>query len=152
MKKKDLVTTTLFENFLPVRLSCAAWQSLLLANSINTLPQPASWHWQGIHVESGLPGTSTPGTGLGISTDFTSPNLPHSSLISSRMSSYSSCKNQIKSSKLALSNSFDHQWWDGITPHPWALLRRPCWGDREPQLADQDLPCLPFQAPIEGFQ
>lgn len=40
-RKRDLVTTTLFENFLPVRLSWAAWQSLLLANSMNTLPQPA---------------------------------------------------------------------------------------------------------------
>ena len=43
-----------------------------------------------IQASNEVPGTSTPGTGLGISIDFTSPNLPHSSLMSSRMSSYSS--------------------------------------------------------------
>ena len=40
MPVSNLVTTTRLENFLPVRLSWAAWQSEWLANSMNTFPQP----------------------------------------------------------------------------------------------------------------
>ena len=149
---RDLVTTTLFENFLPVRLSWAAWQSLLLANSMNTLPQPEKKNIKKL--------TKCLSQEVKDNTrDFNSWHRPRD-LYGLDLTKLAALLPDVFQDVLIfllqlairswLCSSVGWSfliWWNGNTPRPPALLQRPCWEGKEPQLADQDLPCLPFQAP-----